>query len=621
MSRCFPFPPPGYKQKARSDDIDLLKKEDREKPRKEKKDKEREDNEKREKERSDRKHRGKKDKKEKHREKKEKDRKKSSVSDEKRLPGQAKLDNGGDKASGEGKLPGQSKHINGDKALDGRKLPESGGKERDEEKNRISGEKKFAGKFSGYNGQKLIQINSDLSHYTRDSKFVQELGKRARDEDRKQFFEKFPGTDAKGDEGMVYGIGAQKGKERDEEKNSISGEKKFAGKFSGYNGQKLIQINSNLSHHAWDSKFVKELGKRAIDEDRNQFFEKLPGTDAKGDEGMVTLVAIAPGNWVDGKEKNKRDDDRKMDGQGIGDEARFTGTALSLSATFQTRCDETPRPLENGIKKMEGKDKSKQKESNDKRKYKEKKGKEKDKVREKEKKREKPKEKIEHKKKEQDELKESGRSDVVANNSIKSSHLPKEITNSAVDEVNIKKRKDSDTNGFLHANDIKPNKLPRPASSLPLSAEMGRMLGTCQNPTVAIRGKQEAVISDKVDDKGHEINGLIESQALSISSTTQLLPVSLMKPLHSTAQTDQIAEVSRKQPHPDSKYLPEVLAVPKMEDCSDFEDQEWLFQSANSQEKNPEVGFSGVDKTPLVWSEALHIESADVYALPYVIPY
>ncbi|KAJ6302339.1 hypothetical protein OIU77_016429 [Salix suchowensis] len=303
-----------------------------------------------------------------------------------------------------------------------------------------------------------------------------------------------------------------------------------------------------------------------------------------------------------------------------GNEARFTGTALSLSATFQTRCDETLRPLEKGIEKMEGKDKSKQKENNDKRKYKEKKGKEKDKVRDKEKKREKSKEKSEHKKKEQDELKESGRSDVVANNSIKSSHLPKEITNSAVDEVNIKKRKDADTNGFLH-NDIKPNKLPRPVSSLPLSAEMGRMPGTCQDPTAAIRGKQEAVKSDKVDTKGHEINGLIEAQALSISSTTQLLSVSLMKPFHSTAQTDQIAEVSRKQPHPDSKYLPEVLAVPKMEDCSDFEDQEWLFQSANSQEKKPKVGFSGVDKTPLVWSEALHIESGDVYALPYVIPY
>jgi hypothetical protein len=26
MSRCFPFPPPGYEKKARSDDVDLLEK-------------------------------------------------------------------------------------------------------------------------------------------------------------------------------------------------------------------------------------------------------------------------------------------------------------------------------------------------------------------------------------------------------------------------------------------------------------------------------------------------------------------------------------------------------------------------------------------------------------------
>lgn len=26
MSRCFPFPPPGYEKKARTDDVDVLKK-------------------------------------------------------------------------------------------------------------------------------------------------------------------------------------------------------------------------------------------------------------------------------------------------------------------------------------------------------------------------------------------------------------------------------------------------------------------------------------------------------------------------------------------------------------------------------------------------------------------
>jgi hypothetical protein len=79
--------------------------------------------------------------------------------------------------------------------------------------------------------------------------------------------------------------------------------------------------------------------------------------------------------------------------------------------------------------------------------------------------------------------------------------------------------------------------------------------------------------------------------------------------------------VSRKQPHPDSKYLLEVLSVPKMEELPDFEDQEWLFQSTNFPTKKLQVGFSGIDETQQVWSEALQIGSADVYALPYVIPY
>jgi hypothetical protein len=58
-----------------------------------------------------------------------------------------------------------------------------------------------------------------------------------------------------------------------------------------------------------------------------------------------------------------------------------------------------------------------------------------------------------------------------------------------------------------------------------------------------------------------------------------------------------------------------------MEDWSDFEDQEWLFQSTCSQTKKPQVEVSVVDEKREVWSEALQIGATDVYALPYVIPY
>lgn len=71
-----------------------------------------------------------------------------------------------------------------------------------------------------------------------------------------------------------------------------------------------------------------------------------------------------------------------------------------------------------------------------------------------------------------------------------------------------------------------------------------------------------------------------------------------------------------KPPHPDIKYLTHLLSVPKMTEWCDLDDQEWLFQS-----KKPKVGCSIEDEAPQVWAEAVPIESADVCALPYVIPY
>ncbi|KAF2288915.1 hypothetical protein GH714_022767 [Hevea brasiliensis] len=131
-----------------------------------------------------------------------------------------------------------------------------------------------------------------------------------------------------------------------------------------------------------------------------------------------------------------------------------------------------------------------------------------------------------------------------------------------------------------------------------------------------IEGK-ETNKQKKVDGKECKINGVIEAQALSIASATQPLSIPTAKSLLTTAQADQIAKVFRKQPHPDTKYLTEVLTVPKIEEWCDFDDQEWLFQGRDSQSKKPKMGSFGVDEAPHVWSEALQIESADVCALPY----
>ena len=108
-----------------------------------------------------------------------------------------------------------------------------------------------------------------------------------------------------------------------------------------------------------------------------------------------------------------------------------------------------------------------------------------------------------------------------------------------------------------------------------------------------------------------KINGIID----------QSPPVSSKKPMFATAQADQVAEASAKPPHPDSKYLSQVYTVPTIDEPSDYDDQEWLFSSNGFQSEKPKVESSKVEETPQVWAEALRIESADVCALPYVIPY
>ncbi|XP_007034234.2 PREDICTED: myb-like protein X [Theobroma cacao] len=539
MSRCFPFPPPGYEKKARTDDVDIIKKE-KQKEKKHKKDKKekekRENKEKKEKDRSDGKHKDKKDKKEKHKDKKkEKDRDKekdrSNNSEEKKFPGHPEGQNG----------------------------------------ERISDEKKLQGKFEGHSGEKFIQ----------------------------------------------------KEKGRDKDRSSFSGEKKLAGQFSGYNGEKITQ-NSHLAEDFRDSKFVQELGRRVRDEGAgtgNQLADKFMGTDQKRDEGMVRLVAKTA-NILEEKEKSKRSDDRKLDVQGIREETRSSGNAMvqNLPGAAKARVEGIPRQVEKDTeRRVEGKEKTKEKQSDDKirdkrkDKDREKKSHGKDKDRDKEKKKEeKAKAKSERRNIEQDNVKGSNKDDPVGTINLKTSHPSKEGNKDAVAEGNLRKRKDLEKNGFFHVNDNKPNKFPRTTSSSHPLTDNGRTLESCQAPIPLTSDSQGAGTSLKVDNKDCKVNGIIEAQLLSVSPT---------KPLAANAQAIQIDEVSMKPPHPDSKYLSQVLSVPKMEEWSDFDDQDWLFHSNESQSKKPKVGFSEIDEAPQVWAEALQIESADICALPYVIPY
>ncbi|XVF29023.1 hypothetical protein REPUB_Repub15cG0084100 [Reevesia pubescens] len=369
MSRCFPFPPPGYEKKARTDDSDLLKKEKQKekKHKKEKKDKEkRENKEKKEKDRSDGKHKDKKDKKEKHKDKKkEKDRDKekdrSNNSEEK-------------------KFPGHPEGQNGEKILDEKKLP---------------------GKSEGHRGEKFIQ--------------------------------------------------KEKGKDKD--RSSSSGEKKLAGLFSGYNGEKISQ-NSHLADDFRDSKFVQELGRRVRDEDAgagNQLVDKFKGR----------LVAKTANTLAEENEENKKRDERKLDVQGIKEEARSARNAMvqNLDGAVKARVEGILTQVESNMERQgEGKEKTKEKESDDKirdkrkDKDREKKSHGKDKDRDKEKKKEKAKVKVkgEHRNLEQDNLKGSNKGDPLVTINPNTSHPSKEGNKGAVAEENHRKRKNLEKNGFLH---------------------------------------------------------------------------------------------------------------------------------------------------------------------------
>lgn len=164
---------------------------------------------------------------------------------------------------------------------------------------------------------------------------------------------------------------------------------------------------------------------------------------------------------------------------------------------------------------------------------------------------------------------------------------------------------------FLTASDIRPSKLARPNSSSHQFPVNGRVLEPCQTSFTNASDRPGAASNLKVDNKEHKINGVID-QSSSVSSK---------KPMLASAQAEQIVEVIAKPPHPDAKYLSQVYIVPKMSKWSDYDDEEWLFSSNGFQSEKPKVESSWVEDTPQVWEEALRIESADICALPYVIPY
>lgn len=543
MSRCFPFPPPGYERKHKPDDVDLLKEAKRKekKHKKEKKEKERKkDKEKKERDGSDEKHRekdrdrDKKDRKEKHKEKKEKHKDK--------------------------------------------KKEEDRGKDKD--KSSISEELTVAGKLEDKSGGKLQQ----------------------------------PKVHSKDRSGFV-----------NEGKSSIL--------FQGQNGGKPSQscLPSQLNE---ESKFVQELDRRIRDDHRgagSQLPERVAVVDNK-DQEMVSRGDTRNSSRLLVEEnvdnKNKRID-RKLDSQGVKNDfsaskmaqnvmpiskAKVEGVAKPVDGQNGRRLEYREKYKETGVGKQGDKQKDRVKESQTKEKEK--------------KKDEHAKIKNENKNSSQNQFKNDGNNGPGGFTGKRSTDLLKETNINAANEENIRKRKEH-TNGFLHESEIRPNKMQRPGPHQ--LTENGRKLEPFPTPTKPPHDKHA------VPNRERLANGSIDShkpsppkpkppaatvashQIAEASKVTRHESHSTNIALKVPNIEDLMAEASRRPPHPDSKYLAEVLTVPKM-DWSELDDQEWLFSKAGPGVKH-NVGSDWDSEDRQVWSEAVHIESADVCALPYVIPY
>ncbi|CAD6245933.1 unnamed protein product [Miscanthus lutarioriparius] len=85
---------------------------------------------------------------------------------------------------------------------------------------------------------------------------------------------------------------------------------------------------------------------------------------------------------------------------------------------------------------------------------------------------------------------------------------------------------------------------------------------------------------------------------------------------------DQMPSVTssgyESKPHPDTKYLSQVHCIPSTHDFSEYIDQDWLFSVDHVRQKT--VTFEAVEPRQ-VWTDAQLIDTADVIAMPYVVPF
>ncbi|XP_052165344.1 uncharacterized protein LOC127782260 [Oryza glaberrima] len=170
----------------------------------------------------------------------------------------------------------------------------------------------------------------------------------------------------------------------------------------------------------------------------------------------------------------------------------------------------------------------------------------------------------------------------------------------------VKKRKDAEANSSLLVaeHSMRMNKLPRISPTDPRTN--GEILDYSQGSGPSSPVGTNTYKADRFQDsKECYNNGVTGSHHLKEPKT------SVSSSNHGSSQ------VSPKLPHPDAKYLGQVYSIPAMDDWSKCIDQSWLLSRGSVDWKSEILEAA---ESPRVWAEARLIDSADVVALPYVVP-
>lgn len=571
MSRCFPFPPPGYEKKPTTDDLDLLKKEKRKekKHKKDKKDKEKkEGKEKREKDRSESKHKDKKDKKEKHRDKKDK-------KDKGKTSNSSTQDEG---YNGENpKLPHHNIHNN-EQIIQEKKqqILQIRNGESNKDRTTSSTSSQPSTQSQGQNGD-LARNNRDTENY----KFVQELDRRIRDEEK--------GT---GSHQFIVEGRKNSFNNKFEMQNSIS---MARSKINGATPPRIppplppLQTpQPPLVDRRFDQKEkVQESDDKRGDKRKHKDRDKRKEKDGEKEKKEERL-----------KEKSERDKSKHVKKTDLSSMGNLDHLSVNhLGSSFQ------------GVIGSEGiLKKRKDSETNG----------------------------VFHENEPRPNKMarqipnippENGRKlDFLQNPS--SSFLDNQRASQGQLQNNLKvgSSKSQKVNGLISS--------PPPPLPLPPKKPLNPTFNHIHHKPSPIKSPPPPlpppVITNHVTAKSPPLTTTKPPPPPpTIPNPIPSLPLPVKQPLPRPKPPPAVVKAAAppppkkkpdyvKPPHPDTKYLKEILSVPKLDEWGGVDEQEWLFNKAGAAAPPPPPPEKAAVQ---VWSEAKHIESVDVCALPYVIPY